>query len=74
MLCLYVLLVRTNDYKDFSLECVLETVDTINKINLYKFQNKIDLLKSDEQDLNIRKMMKLKTDSPLFKIQNTIIL
>lgn len=48
-------LVRTNDYKDFSLECVLETVDTINKINLYKFQNKIDLLKSDEQDLNIRK-------------------
>lgn len=48
-------LVRTNDYKDFSLECVLETVDTINKINLYKFQNKIDLLKLDEQDLNIRK-------------------
>lgn len=48
-------LVRTNDYKEFSLECVLETVDTINKINLYKFQNKIDLLKSDEQDLNIRK-------------------
>lgn len=48
-------LVRTNYYKDFSLECVLETVDTINKINLYKFQNKIDLLKSDEQDLNIRK-------------------
>lgn len=48
-------LVRTNDYKDFSLECVLETVDTINKINLYKFQNKIDLLKPDEQDLNIRK-------------------
>lgn len=48
-------LVRTNDYKNFSLECVLETVDTINKINLYKFQNKIDLLKSDEQDLNIRK-------------------
>lgn len=48
-------LVRTNDYKDFSLECVLETVDTINKINLYKFQNKIDLLKSDEQDFNIRK-------------------
>lgn len=48
-------LVRTNNYKDFSLECVLETVDTINKINLYKFQNKIDLLKSDEQDLNIRK-------------------
>lgn len=48
-------LVRTNDYKDFSLECVLEIVDTINKINLYKFQNKIDLLKSDEQDLNIRK-------------------
>lgn len=48
-------LVRTNDYKDFSLECVLETVDTINKINLYKFQNKIDLLKSDEQDLNIKK-------------------
>lgn len=48
-------LVRTNDYKDFSLDCVLETVDTINKINLYKFQNKIDLLKSDEQDLNIRK-------------------
>lgn len=48
-------LVRTNDYKDFSLECVLETVDTINKINLYKFQNKINLLKSDEQDLNIRK-------------------
>lgn len=48
-------LVRTNDYKDFSLECVLETVDTINKINLYKIQNKIDLLKSDEQDLNIRK-------------------
>lgn len=48
-------LVRTNDYKDFSLECVLETVDTINKINLYKSQNKIDLLKSDEQDLNIRK-------------------
>lgn len=48
-------LVRTNDYKDFSLECVLEIFDTINKINLYKFQNKIDLLKSDEQDLNIRK-------------------
>ena len=48
-------LVRTNDYKDFSLECVLETVDTINKINLYNFQNKIDLLKLDEQDLNIRK-------------------
>ena len=48
-------LVRTNDYKDFSLECVLETVDTINKINLYKFQNKIDLLKLDKQDLNIRK-------------------
>lgn len=48
-------LVRTNDYKDFSLECVLETVDTINKINLYNFQNKIDLLKSDKQDLNIRK-------------------
>lgn len=48
-------LVRTNDYKDFSLECVLETVDTINKINLYKFQNKLDLLKLDEQDLNIRK-------------------
>lgn len=48
-------LVRTNDYKDFSLKCVLETVDTINKINLYKFQNKIDLLKPDEQDLNIRK-------------------
>lgn len=48
-------LVRTNDYKDFSLECVLETVDTINKINLYKFQNKIDLLKLDEQDFNIRK-------------------
>lgn len=48
-------LVRTNDYKDFSLDCVLEIVDTINKINLYKFQNKIDLLKSDEQDLNIRK-------------------
>lgn len=48
-------LVRTNDYKNFSLECVLETVDTINKINLYNFQNKIDLLKSDKQDLNIRK-------------------
>lgn len=48
-------LVRTNDYKDFSLDCVLEIVDTINKINLYKFQNKIDLLKLDEQDLNIRK-------------------
>lgn len=48
-------LVRTNDYKDFSLECVLEIFDTINKINLYKCQNKIDLLKSDEQDLNIRK-------------------
>lgn len=48
-------LVRTTDYKDFSLDCVLEIVDTINKINLYKFQNKIDLLKSDEQDLNIRK-------------------
>lgn len=46
---------KNNDYKDFSLECVLETVDTINKINLYKFQNKIDLLKSDEQNLNIRK-------------------
>lgn len=48
-------LVKTNDYKDFSLECVLEIVDTINKINLSKFQNKIDLLKSNEQDLNIRK-------------------
>lgn len=48
-------LVRTNDCKDFSLDCVLEIVDTINKINLYKFQNKIDLLKLDEQDLNIRK-------------------
>lgn len=48
-------LVKTNDYNDFSLDCVLEIVDTINKINLYKFQNKIDLLKSDEQDLNIRK-------------------
>lgn len=48
-------LVRTTDSKDFSLECILEIVDTINKINLYKFQNKIDLLKSDEQDLNIRK-------------------
>lgn len=48
-------LVKTNDYNDFSLDCVLEIVDTINKINLYKFQNKIDLLKLDEQDLNIRK-------------------
>lgn len=48
-------LVKTYDYKDFSLECVLEIVDTINKINLSKFQNKIDLLKSNEQDLNIRK-------------------
>lgn len=48
-------LVKANDYNDFSLDCVLEIVDTINKINLYKFQNKIDLLKSDEQDLNIRK-------------------
>lgn len=48
-------LVKNNDYNDFSLDCVLEIVDTINKINLYKLQNKIDLLKSDEQDLNIRK-------------------
>lgn len=62
-------LVRTNDYKDFSLECVLETVDTINKINLYKFQNKIDLLKSDEQDLNIRKNDEIENRQPI--VQNT---
>lgn len=62
-------LLRTNDYKDFSLECVLETVDTINKINLYKFQNKIDLLKSDEQDLNIRKNDEIENRQPI--VQNT---
>ena len=62
-------LVRTNDYKDFSLECVLETVDTINKINLYKFQNKIDLLKSDEQDLNIRKNDEIENRQSI--VQNT---
>lgn len=62
-------LVRTNDYKDFSLECVLEIFDTINKINLYKFQNKIDLLKSDEQDLNIRKNDEIENRQPI--VQNT---
>lgn len=62
-------LVRTNDYKDFSLECVLETVDTINKINLYKFQNKIDLLKPDEQDLNIRKKDEIENRQLI--VQNT---
>lgn len=46
-------LVRTTDYKDFSLECVIEIVNAINTINLYKFQNKIDLLKSDEQDKTV---------------------
>lgn len=62
-------LIRTTDYKDFSLECVLEIVDTINKINLYKFQNKIDLLKSDEQDLNIRKNDEIENRQPI--VQNT---
>lgn len=62
-------LIRTTDYKDFSLECVLETVDTINKINLYKFQNKIDLLKSDEQDLNIRENDEIENRQPI--VQNT---
>lgn len=62
-------LIRTTDYKDFSLECVLEIVDTINKINLYKSQNKIDLLKSDEQDLNIMKNDEIENRQPI--VQNT---